>query len=149
MDNSTKQSVGLNVLLNTSCQISSVDTFSYRPALIFGEAKAKAVRDPNCLYAVTRSGKLYVYTGAPNGEFSYKICILPHSVEKCIKMSDFLIYSTDLNEIYALRLLDCFKNVAVEATFIKKFDSIDQLCKGINEILINPTNCWMLIKVNL
>lgn len=138
----------LDLLINTQLSaILDIGTFSSRAyeENPFDTTKKSSTinyknNNNNCLYIVSKSGKLYVYSTHDNDDdrqpnVSYKICILPHfivsAVRHTIDTTDYLVYWTTSchhhNEIFAVRFVECFLYVNMRATFIKKFHSIQNL----------------------
>lgn len=149
-ENHKSQSSTLNLLINTFVSpVINVGTFS---SVVLEENPFKAQQKQNnninyadnCVYAVTKSGKIYVYSCSPRlqsscrDDVTYKICIMPHFVEFAVKHSivadnkttsahDYLVYSTSSLHVYALRLVDCLRNVYLKSTFVKKYHSLIRL----------------------
>lgn len=142
--NDTALDLSKRLILNTPSSIIFIDCFSFKNELNIFETTVSKTKSnkfkilENCLFVVTKSGKIYLYAYA-NGEFIYKICILSHLIEFCIKhtifntnneATDYLIYSTFSGEIYAIQLSSCFKSTNLKAIQIKTFCSIEKLYKG-------------------
>jgi hypothetical protein len=122
-DNSNKQ---INLLSNTLDPIVYINSFSYRSDFDLD----------NCLYVLTKSGKLCVYSYFKSSHLSYKISILSHFINSCVAFFDnqrsthYLVYSTSSHEIYIVRLFDCLKNSSMRSSLLRKFNSSIQLAKG-------------------
>jgi hypothetical protein len=123
------------ILLNASSPIVYISSFKFVNNLsrnfdaVFNDNKASKVKqnnDDNCLFALTKSGRLHLY--AFDKEYFYKVMILPHYIKRCIKFKArtqskniiyYLVYSTVSNSIYSINLECCFKDAVLQPKLLK------------------------------
>jgi hypothetical protein len=82
--------------------------------------------EDNCLFAVSRNGRVHVYAMSAGQEVSYTCCLLSQKVEICVKFTakskdalpvDYLVYCSD-GECYSVKLSDCVGKQFVRGTCI-------------------------------
>ena len=130
-------SINENILINTSFPIVYINSFRFEIARrsplddLFNKPKKipnssdKTNQTDNCLFAITKSGRIHLF--AYTNEYTYKVCIIPHYIQSCIKFrqgvandaKDYFVYSTRNAEVYAFKLEDCFKSVPLQPDLLK------------------------------
>jgi hypothetical protein len=134
-DESSTTNLNENILLNASSPIIYINSFRFSDNLrrnfeaVFNnvESKVKQSKDHNCLFALTKSGRLHLF--AFDKEYFYKVLILPHYIKKCIKfrvktqskaLDYYLVYFTMSKQIYAIDLDDCLKDTLLDPKLVQK-----------------------------
>jgi hypothetical protein len=125
------------VLLSTTSSIVFIGSFrcsenDLNPFLKANTTTAAAADIDNCLFFVTKCGKIYLFSYLQ--EFVHKICILAHKIVTCLKYTQtgrhFLVYSTHTGQIFFLELVNCLRTSTVKSTFVRKFANVKQILKG-------------------
>ena len=134
-DESSTTNLNENILLNASSPIIYINSFRFSDNLrrnfeaVFNNvaSKVKQNKDDNCLFTLTKSGRLHLF--AFDKEFFYKVLILPHYIKKCIKFkvktkskttAYYLVYFTTSNQIYSIDLEYCLKDTHLDSKLVKK-----------------------------
>lgn len=123
------------ILFNTDAKAILIETFKHSldnplDLLITANSKSgKFKKNHNCLLVVTKHGKIFIYLY--QSKIVYKVSILAHCLNFCLKFKfskkEYLIYCTDLNEIYAVLLQDAINNPSPKSSFLTKSKSIINL----------------------
>ena len=133
-DESSTINLNENILLNASSPIIYINSFRFSDNLrrnfeaVFNNvaSKFKQNKDDNCLFALTKSGRLHLF--AFDNEYFYKVLILPHYIKKCIKFkvktqskttAYYLVYFTMSNQIYSIDLEYCLKDTLLDSKLVK------------------------------
>lgn len=122
------------ILFNTNAKVILIETYKHNslanPLDTLIKAKSeKLKKDHNCLLVVTKNGKIFIYLY--QSKIIQKVSVLAHCLIFCLKFkfskNEYLIYSTNLNEIYAVLLEDAVNSQNPKSIFLTKSKSIKNL----------------------
>ena len=90
----------------------------------------------NCLFALTRSGRLHLFVFI--NEYEHKVCVIPHYIRQCIKFKhgqpknqkDYLVYLTKNSQVFAIQLEKCLKSEAIQPQLLKNYCEIKRFFIG-------------------